>query len=308
MTFSHEGAGGSMELRNIRAFVAAADTLHFGEAAQRLHLTQPALSRQIQKLEAELEVELFDRTGHGVTLTEAGQAFLEEAEHVLEQVERSVERARQIGRGEAGSLRIGFVSSVTFNLIPEMLRHFQVQAPEVHLELRELGTAQQVSAIRTDTLDVGLARPPLFRDEGLSSRPVRKEPIVAVLPAGHRLAEKPELDASELAAERFVMSPRHMGPGLFDRVVAICQRAGFSPNVIQEAVLVPTIVALVAGGLGVSLVPASVEPLGTPNVVYRPLRDTQAATELIVIWKTGNTNPTLETLFRCLQLDEPGAL
>lgn len=289
-----------MRLRNIESFVAAADTLHFGEAARRVHVTQPALSRQIQALESELGVALFDRKGRGVVLTHAGKTFLKEAVRILDQVERAIERTRRVGEGEAGLLRIGFVASLTFSLVPVLLRQFRKQAPGVRLKLKEMGTAEQVAALHADELDVGLAHPPLFRREGLHVRHLQEEPIVAVLPAGHRLAEREELAASELADEPFVTYPRRMGPGLFDRIVAVCQRAGFSPNIVQEAALVPTIIGLVAGGIGVALVPASVEHLGGASVVYRPLRDAHAVTELIAAWRTDNSNPALDMLFECL--------
>ena len=289
-----------MELRNIRSFVAAADTLHFGEAAQRVHITQPALSRQIQKLEDELGVRLFDRKGHGVLLTHAGGAFLSEARRILKQIERAAERTRQAGRGMVGLLRMGFVASVTFNLLPALLLHIRAQAPELQLELMEMGTTQQIAAVNAGTMDIGLVRPPLVQDDGLSIRRLMEEPIVAVLPAGHRLADKQDLAVSDLADQPFVMYPRRLGPGLFDRIVAVCQWAGFSPNVVQEAALVPTVVGLVAGGLGVALVPASVEPLGGAHVVFKPLADAQAVTELVAAWRADNKNPTLKVFLQCL--------
>lgn len=289
-----------MELRNIRTFVEAARTLHFGEAAQQVHITQPALSRQIQKLEAELGVQLFDRKGHGVVLTHAGRAFLEEAVKILERVDRAVERTQRVGRGMAGIVRIGFVASLTFSLIPELIRQLKKKAPDIRLELQELGTAQQLAAIYGDTLDVGLVRPPIDREEGIRSRHVLSERIVAVLHSKHPLTEKQELEVFDLSAEPFVMYPRDMGPGLFDRIISICHRAGFSPKVVQEAGLVPTVVGLVSGGIGVALVPETVKYFGAASVEFRPLRDSEAVTELIAVWRKDRMTPLLDTLLTCL--------
>lgn len=289
-----------MELRNVQAFVVASETLHFGEAAQLLHVSQPALSRRIQKLEEELGVRLFDRKGHGVVVTDAGRIFLDDAVRILQHVERSTERMQQVGRGRAGVLRIGFVASLTFSLIPALLRSVRERAPQVRLELKEMGTAEQVTAIEADTVDVGFVRPPLSHGEGFSTRPLMEERILAVVASRHPLAGKDVLEVSELASEPFVMYPRNMGPGLFDRIVATCQRAGFSPNIVQEAALVPTVVGLVAGELGVALVPESAKYLGAHDVSFKPLLDPEAVTELAAIWKSDSVNPVLETLFQCL--------
>lgn len=281
-----------MELRHLRYFVAVAEELHFGRAAQRLNLSQPPLSRQIQRLEAELGVPLFDRGRHRVALTRAGVALLPEARRTLERADGVVRVAGRLRSGDAGHLRIGFVHSALYGAVPPLLRRFRERAPGVRLSIRELVTSELVDAVGEDRLDVAFVRPPV--DEGLAESTVEEEPLVAVLPDDHALAALPEIGLPALAAEPFVLFPRPLGEGLWDVIVQACLAAGFTPVIAQESPQIHTIVGLVAAGVGVTLVPASVRRLALPGVRYVALSHPPPTVRLAVIWEPNRAFPALE--------------
>jgi DNA-binding transcriptional LysR family regulator len=262
-----------MELRQLRAAVAVAEHLHFGRAASALGMAQPPLSQAIKTLEAELGVTLFHRSTRHVRLTAAGEAFTEDARIALSTVERAGERAKAIGRGEGGDLAIGLVGSAAGYPLPAILRAYRARYPDVRLRFTELPTAAQVDRLRAGTLDLGFLRPPLSGvDDDLELVPLTREPLVAVLPADHRLAGRAQLPVRALAGEPFVRFPRHLGAGLYDQITEICRRGGFDPRPAQEAVQMQTIVGLVAAGCGVSIVPGSVARFGRPDVAFAQLR------------------------------------
>lgn len=291
-----------MELRHLRYFVALAEELHFGRAAGRLGIKQPPLSQQIRVLEERLGVPLFDRNNRRVLLTAAGEAFLPAARQVLAAAEVAERTARHAGRGETGRLALGFVGSATLTLLPGALRRFRARYPRVVLDLRELTTAQQVEALTNGTLDVGLLRPPLPPAAGdvLAHESVGAERLVVALPADHPLAAERSVAAERLAGEPFVLFPRHLGPGLHDQIVGYCARAGFSPAVAQRAVQMQTIVALVAGGLGVSVVPSSVGRYRRPDVVFRALRPATRVVHLAVAYRRDGRNPAARNFVAAL--------
>jgi len=284
-----------MELRHVRSFVAVAEELHFGRAAKRLGIAQPPLSQQIKRLEAELGVVLFHRTRRRVELTEAGRALLEEGRRLLAQAERTEQAAQRAHRGEVGRLEVGFVGSATYGPLPAILRAYRAAYPDVDLGLRQLTTAEQVAALLEGGIGVGLLRPPAPAAVGvLAVETVQREEVLVALPQSHLLADWRRIPAAELAEEPFVLFPRAAGPGLYDQIVAICGRAGFVPTVAQEATEMATIIGLVAGGLGVSLVPASVRRLARPDVAFRPLDPpTPPALELAVAWRRGDPSAVL---------------
>jgi DNA-binding transcriptional LysR family regulator len=273
-----------MELRHLRYFVAVAEELHFGRAAQRLHMAQPPLSQQIKRLEEELGVELLHRTKRRVALTEAGEAFLREASLALSKVEEAAEAARRAGRGETGTLSVGFVGSAAYEVLPGVLKAFRGRYPDVEVRLEELTTAQQVRALGEGRIEVGFVRPPVG-EEGLAARTVLREPLVAVLPGDHPLSEQGAVPLGALAEEPFVMSPRRLGPSFYDRIVDACREAGFSPRVVQEAVQMQTIIGIVAAGIGVALVPASERNLARKGVVYKSIRGKRPEVEMAVVWR-----------------------
>ncbi|CAN5754541.1 LysR family transcriptional regulator [soil metagenome] len=281
-----------INLRRLAYFVAVAEDLHFGRAAARLGIAQPPLSQQIRKLEAELEAQLFDRSRRKVALTNAGTALLPEARRLLSLADQVTAIPRDIQKGRAGLLRLGFTGSAGYRLIPTLLRHSREHLPDVSFELNELPTADQLARIEDGTLDLGLVRPPVLHGS-MRTAFVWTEPFVAVLPAGHRFAEQDEIDPARLRDEPFVMFPRERGPGLFETITRLCETHGFAPRVTQEAVQMPTIVGLVAAGLGVSIVPASVRDFRLRGVKYLPLTETSVQSTVALVW-----NPELASALR----------
>ena len=274
-----------MELRHMRYVVAIAEELHFGRAAERLMIAQPPLSQQLKKLELEVGVELFRRTKRRVELTEAGRIFVEEARRTLAQAELTLRSAQRAARGEMGRLVIGYAGSAAHHILPRLVPQFRRQHPAVEIELREMTTAEQVPEMLSRRLDVGLVRPPLT-DSGLNVTVLVEEKFVAVLPRTHRLARLGRLPLRRLADEPFILFPRRLGPRLYDPIVAACQQAGFSPRVIQEAMHVPTIVSLVAAGVGVALLPESARQLRWRGVVYQSLADSTVRTAIAIATRT----------------------
>ena len=282
-----------MEFRHLRYFVAVAKELHFGRAAERLGMAQPPLSQQIKALEQQLGVQLLLRTKRRVELTAAGKVFVQEAQKLLAQAEQAVHVAQRAARGEIGQLEVGFVSGAVYGKVPAIFRLMRTRYPEMSLILRELTTEEQMEAIQAQRLDVGLIRPPVIFEESLAIRIIAKEPLVAVLPRAHPLAARRKIALKALAAEPFLQVPRHVAPGFYDQFVSICAQAGFFPRIIQEARTTQTIVSLVAVGMGVSIVPASLRSLQRAGVVYRPLEGPAPTTELAVIWRPDDDNPGL---------------
>jgi DNA-binding transcriptional LysR family regulator len=292
-----------MELRHLRYFVAVAEELHFGRAAQRLHIAQPPLSRQIRDLEREIGTPLFERSARGVELTHAGAAFLPEARLVLGQAERAQRTAQRAARGETGRLRVGFVEDATHSgILPDVLSFFRMHLPSIGLSLLELDSSQQAEALREGRIDLGiLSSPPLDADRWLQTEVVHEEPLVAVLPQTHRLASKPRLPLRDLAADSFILRPRPTDPAVYDELLARCRAARFSPTVAQEATGWHTIIGLVSAGVGVAFVPTSLGRLEQAGVVYRPVRDLSLSVALSVVWKQGGRSPVRERFVTTLR-------
>jgi DNA-binding transcriptional LysR family regulator len=262
-----------MELRHLRYFVAVAEEGHITRAAERLGIQQPPLSQQIQALERELETQLFRRKPRGVELTAAGLALLDEARAILARVDEAVAAVKRTARGEAGRIGIGFTSSASFHpFVPRAIRAFRQAHPLVALVLEESGTTELVAALRAQGLDIAFVRSPVGESGDLFVRPLLEEAMVAALPSGHALsAGRDPLPLTALADETFILYRRPVGPGLHDAIIAACDRAGFSPTIGQEAPRMLSTLSLVAAGLGVTVVPASMSRLETEGVAYRPL-------------------------------------
>ncbi|HEY9723823.1 MAG TPA: LysR family transcriptional regulator [Oscillatoriaceae cyanobacterium] len=295
-----------MENRQLRYFVAVAETLHFGRAAERLHLAQPSLSHQILALEHELGVSLLRRTKRRVELTAAGERLLDEAYKILEQTDRAVALARQAGRGEIGSLRVGFLSSVAYGNLPRLLRAFQERSPGIHLELRELTTPDLQRALETGEVDVGFFRLDassalLEATPGLSWQRMQRDPYVIALPEDHPLAARPAIALGALAQERFVLFPRRLNPGLHDLITRHCREAGFEPRITQEATLMQTLIALVAAGLGVTFAPTSMQVLRLEGVCYRPLEAPGIEAFEMAAWRRDDDSPALQAFREMLR-------
>jgi len=303
-----------MELRQLRSFVVVAEELNVGRAAVRLHLTQPSLSRQIAALERDIGVELFARVRKRFVLTAAGATFLAEAQDLLRRSDEAIRAAQRTQRGELGTLRLRFVQSATFEVLPRLLGSFRTAYPEVELDLESLTTLRQTEALLDGRIDVGLLRPnaPAVGaqpgDEtvvvrlapGLSSRVVSSDPVLVALPARHRFARRKRLRLAELAEEPFVFYSRPSGPVVHDTLVGFCRAVGFTPRIEQVAADVQTIVSLVAAGLGVSLLIGPTPPSNPDTVVYRELSDDLPPWQLSVAWSPDNRSPVLARFLESL--------
>lgn len=282
-----------MELRHLRYFVTLAEELHFGRAAERLHIAQPPLSQQIRQLEVKLGFQLFHRTKRTVQLTEAGQVFLGEVQQIFQQLDRAIQVGRKTSRGEMGQLVVGFVSSTAYNVLPTILRTFRTHVPDVSLELHELSTEQQLQWLREGRIDVGFLRPPVDEDT-FSVATIYQEPLVVALPEAHPLANGASVSLRSLSSELFIFFPRSIAPGLYDQIISLCQQADFSPTVAQEAMQMQTIVSLVAAEMGIAIVPESLQHLQRTGVVYKAIQEPTSKVAIAMIWRCNDTSPTVQ--------------
>lgn len=277
----------------MRYFVAVAEERHFGRAADRLHIAQPPLSQQIRRLEAELGVTLFTRTTRRVELTPAGELLLERARPIVAAVELAAEDCRRAARGELGRLSVGFTGSTTYAVLPSVAAKLREGLPGVDLELHgEMITPAQVEGLLQGSLDLGFLRPPV-RSAELTVEIIRSEPLIAVLPRGHRLAGEERVSVADLAEEPFVAYAAHLRSVLLELVEEACAEHGFAPRVALEVTETATLVSFVAAGLGVSLVPASVSGMTVAGAVYRPLAGTAPRVQMGLAWHPGNASSVL---------------
>ena len=295
-----------MELRHFRYFAAVAQYLNYSEASRRLHVAQPAISQTILDLEEEIGAKLFLRSNRKVQLSAAGTAFLSEIEGILKRADDAKRVAQRAARGEVGILRIGFIAPATAPILPPLVRTYRRQYPEVELQLRHMNPDAQLAAFDEGTLDLGLSRPlPPERRPCFEEEVVYTDYLGAVLPPKHPLAKESKIKLEELASEAFVLFHRVGAPGLFDEAVAMCCRAGFSPNVRHEPDLMTTVFVLVESGLGVSLVPGCARGLAQQKTIRRPLAVQSNPMCLCAIWPRGSHSPTLEAFLDILRAQKP---
>src|SRR5262245_7552430 len=262
-----------MELRHLRYVIAVAEELHFGRAAARLNMSQPPLSQQIRQLEDEIGAKLFRRTNRQVRLTEAGEAFVREARQIIAHADHATKIAIRASKGEIGQLTVATVTSTEsgfFKVVVDILRAFAARYPNVRLVLRSLNPDQQVHALREGRIQVGFLTLPVDDEDEVEW--VRGEPLMLALPERHPLAAKPNVPLRTLATEPHIMFSRTMFPGYYDLVVSSCRNAGFSLNIVHEADAIYTVLALVAAGLGVSLLPASIQETPRHGIVFRNIQ------------------------------------
>lgn len=285
-----------MDMRRLHYFVVVAEESSFSRAAKRLHMAQPPLSNQIKQLEQELGVRLLERSNRGVWLTEAGGLLLEEARHIFLQLDQTVRAVQRVGHGQVGRLTLGFVPSSSNEALPPILRAFRERFPSVELFLREMRPDRVVQRLHERQIDAGFLYLPL-EDPSLEIECVTREPLVVALPEAHPLASEDRVELQDLAREPFVLPASYQRmPGLYGQVTEACRQAGFTPNAVQKDVwLMQTIVGLVAGGMGVALVPASLRNLHRKGVVYKPVRGLSPTVALGVIWRAEDPSPVLNS-------------
>ncbi|MEU0384214.1 LysR family transcriptional regulator [Streptomyces chartreusis] len=290
-----------LPLPQLHTFVVLAEELHFGRAADRLGIAQPPLSQQIRRLEDKVGHALFTRSPGRVALSAAGRELLPAARRALTGLTEGLAAARAAGSGRTGHLRVGFAASLALTVLPGLLRTHRERFPGVDLDIREMTTAPQLAALREGTIDVGLLREPPDDDPDLAFRTVLTEPFVAVLPASHPLAAHRTIALADLADSPFVLLPREAGPGLHDRITALCATAGFTPRVVQEAVEWQTVCALVETGLGVSLAPAGMRRIRLRGVAFRAVVPGDARTCVAVGWRRDDQGPLTANLLETIQ-------
>jgi DNA-binding transcriptional LysR family regulator len=281
-----------MDFKAITTFVALAEHLHFGQAAEHLRVAQPHVSRRIKQLEEELDAVLFYRNKRNVTLTEAGHVFLAEAKKLLHDAEVAKERARESARGRRGNLTVSMISSAMLGALPNILGEFHRLYPDVSLSFKELNSIALLDGLNRGEADVGFMHPPIRVFGSYEHVALESEPLIAVLPAGHKLARRNRLSLLELSHEPWVMFPRDNGATIYDRIISLCQKAGFSPKIVQEAGSVPARLGLVAAGFGVHLVHKTWETMPYPGIVYIPVEPT-AKIGLTCYWRKDDPNPIL---------------
>ena len=279
-----------MELRHLRYFAAVADELHFGRAAGRLAISQPPLSLAIRQLEDELGAKLFERDSKRVALTPAGEAFLDDVRHLLAQSGEAAEHARRVAGGSTGRLRVGFSGSMLYRGLPQAVAAYRSAWPGVVLTLVELNSAEQIDALAHDRLEAGFVHVPQVPD-GLDGLLVADEPFVACLPEGHALARSSRLDLRELAADPFVLFARSASPLYYEQVIALCIAAGFRPQVQFEARHWLSVVALVAEGMGVAVVPAAIGASGMHGVRFATLTPSRIQSTSWCVWNPRRRSP-----------------
>jgi DNA-binding transcriptional LysR family regulator len=291
------------EIHHLRYFIAVADELSFSRAAERLYMASNNLTVQIQNLEKQLgNVKLFDREKRPIQLTQAGAAFLEDARSILATLEQAEYKAQRIGRGDLGYLIVGFNSSMANGFLPDILQIFHQSYPEIKLTLREINSAMQIENLRNRQVDIVFGYQDFKTDDDneLKVMQLLPESLVVALPERHPLAAKSKVSISDLADQKFIMPlPQHES-GLFPQIEKIFRQAHIVPNVVQEALFMVTILGLVAGEIGISILPSSVENLQRKGVVYRPLIEETTAKRLNAIWRCDDSSAILSKFVQIL--------
>jgi len=293
-----------MELRHLRYFVAVGEEQHYGRAAERLHLAQPALSRQIQNLEEEIGVKLFNRLARGVKISAAGASFLDDARRILQQVNEATMRAGRVARGQTGSLRVGFVESASWHgVVPDSFRQFSQRQPDAELQLHPLGSLEQIDAVRSGRLDAGFVFSMSKVDREMDQVPVAVHYVVLAVPKAHPLTKVKKLRVRDMTNAAFVWFPRRQAPAYYDRLMQECFRGGLkTPHIVQEAVDQATMLSLVSCRLGVAFVSDATRWRCPTGVVLLPIIDLKLPLPFSLIWRKDNGSPVLAKFVADVQL------
>lgn len=293
-----------IETRLLQQFIAVAEELHFNRAAERLHMAQPPLSQAIRKLEGAVGAPLFERTPRSVALTPAGAAFLETARRTVQSLEEGVAQTRRVARGMEGHLTLTFINIAPYASLLQALRHFRELNPGIAFTMREATTQEQVNALEQGEADIGFMRTPGTTTPHLRMERLLSERICVALPAGHPLAAKAGIDLALLRDEAFVASPRTLGKGFHDQLIGLCQTAGFVPDIVQHGRQMQTLIALVAAGFGIALLPASLATETREDVVFRPLQveaaEDVSRLELFMAWNETRTSAIRDRLIQAI--------
>jgi DNA-binding transcriptional LysR family regulator len=275
-------------------FVALAEELHFHRAAERCHISQPAMSQQILKLERELGVRLAHRTKRVVSLTRAGEVFLAEARKTIRQMDLSAELAQRTDRGEIGQLTIGVTAPALFVVFPEVVARFRSELPAVGLVVHEMTTADQEKSLMRGDIDIGIVHPPL-EETALRTEQIGRVAYQVALPERHRLAEQASVALADLDGEPVVIFPREIAPQLYDTVIMMCQEAGFTLKIAMEAFPAQSIIALVASGVGLGFIASETQRLARAGVVYRPISEPRPHLSIGVAYHADGIAPAAQT-------------
>jgi DNA-binding transcriptional LysR family regulator len=293
-----------IETRLLQQFVAVAEELHFNRAAERLHMAQPPLSQAIRKLESAVGAPLFVRTNRSVSLTPAGVAFLVTARSTLRALEEGVAQTRRVAEGIEGHLTLTFINIAPYTPLLRALRGFRHASPGISFTMVEATTQEQVIALEEGRADIGFMRTPGTSVPHLRMATVSSEPIVVALPAGHRLEAAPTIALELLKHDAFVASPRTLGKGFHDQLLSLCHAAGFVPNIVQHGRQMQTLIALVAAGFGVALLPASLATNARTDVVFRPLQvdasDALSRLDLFMAWNETRASAIRDRLIQAV--------
>lgn len=281
-----------MEFRQIETFVTLAEILHFGQTAEKLRIAQPHVSRRIKQLEDELQVQLFYRDKRNVSLTEAGEVFLGEARTLLRDAALAKEHVRESALGRRGKLNVSLISSAMLGVLREILGEFHQRHPNVHLSFRELGSVVQLDALTNGTSDIAFFHPPARTTGAFGKIELEREPLIAILPTSHRLAGRKKIDLFELSQDPWVMFPRAESAPIHDLIISTCQKAGFSPKIVQEAGPIHSRLGLVAAGFGVHIEHRTWRSIPFPGIAYVPIRP-GATIGLSCCWRKDDPNPVL---------------
>jgi DNA-binding transcriptional LysR family regulator len=296
-----------LELRHLKYAIAVNDKQGFTNAAAYLGIDQGFLSKQIKWLEKKIGFQLFERKQRPLKLTNSGNQFLQSARQIINQFEQTIELGQRLSRGEQGQLNIGINTSIANSKLPDILRAFHGKFPAVELVLQEIASYDQIEKLRNQQLDLGffhlhnLHNIKNNHDDVLSFMPILQESLVIVLPENHRFVKRTSISLAALANEQFILPPHHLLHNLRDQINGLCADAGFQPKVRQEAAWISTVVSLVAGGMGISLLPANVQNLQRSGVVYRSIQGQSPVLEIVAVWRTDNLSTILQNFLEVIQ-------
>lgn len=288
-----------LELRRLRYFIVVAEELHFARAAERLNMAQPPLSEQIRKLEEEIEFKLFERNSRNVSLTEAGRIFLAGTRRAMDEIERAIHAGQQTGRGLAGHINLGFVSSGGVTFLPKLLRHLRKSFPEIRPEARQFSSTGATEALLQQSIDVALVRTPVV-GERLMHRVILRDPVVLAMAQDHPMSGRKRIRLEKMRDELFVLYPPNEGHAAYNVAQRACLAAGFVPSAAEFVDDVYGMLGMVSAGLGVALMPAAISKLNVEGVVFRKLPEVTECFELSLVWRADDERPLIKTVVEVL--------